>query len=125
MTARSLRFYRRLGFRVAARSLNDSPAQSRLDGVPGARVRVTSLRPRSPAGAGLELLGYTPPGRPAPTAAANSAITDWVTLRWVGAPLADGRPAELRRDPDGHLMLLVGQDWGALGPLANVGGNGA
>ena len=109
-TARSLRFYRRLGFRVAAHSLNDSPAQSRLDGVPGARVRVTSLRPRSTAGAGLELLAYAPPGRPAPATAPNSATTDWVTLQWVGAPLPGGRPAEVSRDPDGHMMLLVAQD---------------
>ncbi len=97
-TARSLRFYRRLGLRVAARSLNDSAAQSRLDGVPGAQVRVTGLRFPAPTGPGLELLCYTPPGRPAPLAAANAAVTDWVTL--------SGRRAEVRRDPDGHIMLL-------------------
>lgn len=106
-TARSLRFYRRLGFRVAARSLNDSEAQSRLDGVPGARVRVTGLRPRSAEGAGLELLAYAPPGRPATATAANAAVTDWVTLLWSGAPLPDGRGAMVRRDPDGHIMLLA------------------
>ncbi len=99
-TARSLRFYRRLGFRVAARSWNDSPAQSRLDGLHGARVRVTGLRFPSPAGPGLELLRYTPPGRPAPTVPANALLTDWVTL--------SAGPAGLRRDPDGHLMLLTG-----------------
>lgn len=99
-TARSLRFYRRLGFRVAARSWNDSPAQSRLDGLHGARVRVTGLRFPSPAGPGLELLRYTPPGRPAPSVPANALLTDWVTL--------SAGPAGLRRDPDGHLMLLTG-----------------
>jgi catechol 2,3-dioxygenase-like lactoylglutathione lyase family enzyme len=99
-TARSLRFHRRLGFRVADRSLNDSPAQARLDGVPGARVQVTGLRFPAPTGPGLELLGYTPPGRSAP-AAANAAVTDWVTL--------SGRRAEVRRDPDGHIMLLSGR----------------
>ncbi len=106
-TARSLRFYRSLGFRVAARSLNDSEAQSRLDGVPSARVHVTSLRPRSAAGAGLELLAYTPPGRPATATAANAIITDWVTLLWSGTPWPDGRSAMMRRDPDGHIMLLA------------------
>jgi len=101
-TARSLRFYRRLGLRAASSSLNDSTAQSRLDGVPGARVRVTGRRFSAPTGPGLELLCYSPPGRPAPVAAANAAVTDWVTL--------SGRRAEVRRDPDGHIMLLTGQD---------------
>ncbi len=110
MTPPSRRFYRRLGFRVAARSWNDSPAQSRLDGLPGARVRVTSLRPRSPTGPGLELLGYVPPGRPAPATAANAVLTDWVTLLVPG--LRDGvalssRQAAAHRDPDGHIMLLT------------------
>ena len=99
-TARSLRFYRRLGFRVAARSWNDSPAQSRLDGLPGARVRVTGLRLPSLAGPGLELLCYAPPGRPAPPVPANALLTDWVTL--------SAGPAGLHRDPDGHRMLLAG-----------------
>ncbi len=99
-TARSLRFYRRLGFRVAARSWNDSPAQSRLDGLPGARVRVTGLRFPSPAGPGLELLRYMPPGRPAPALPASAQATDWVTL--------SAGPAGLHRDPDGHVMLLAG-----------------
>ncbi len=104
-TARSLRFYRRLGFRVAARSLNDSKAQSRLDGVPGAQVRVTGLRPRSTEGAGLELLAYAQPGRPAPPTAANATVTDWVTLLWSGGPLP-GVGVMVRRDPDGHIMVL-------------------
>lgn len=99
-TARSLRFYRRLGFRVASRSWNDGPAQSRLDGLPGARVRVTGLRFPSPAGPGLELLRYAPPGRPAPALPANALLTDWVTL--------SSGPAGLKRDPDGHRVLLTG-----------------
>ena len=106
-TARSLRFYRRLGFRVAARSWNNSPAQSRLDGLHGARVRVTGLRFPSPAGAGVELLRYTPPGRPAPVLPANALLTDWVTLSASPAGLKRDLVG-LRRDPDGHLMLLTG-----------------
>lgn len=100
-TARSLRFYRRLGFRVAARSWNHGPAQSKLDGLHGAQVRVTGLRLPSPAGPGLELLRYVPAGRPAPPVPANARLTDWVTL--------SGGPAGVRRDPDGHLMLLTGE----------------
>lgn len=100
-TARSLRFYRRLGFETAERSYNHGPAQSRLDGLPHARVRVTGLRPASDDGPGLELLAYQPPGRPAAHTAANALVTDWVTL------LVPGAPASIRRDPDGHIMLLV------------------
>ncbi len=107
-TARSLRFYRRLGFRVAARSWNDSPAQSRLDGLHGARVRVTGLRLPSPSGPGLELLRYMPPGRPAPPVVpARALLTDWVTL--------SAGPAGLLRDPDGHIMLLTGGGQGVVG----------
>ncbi len=102
--ARSLGFYRRLGFHVAARSLNEGPAQQRLDGLDDARARITGLRPPAPAGPGLELLAYTPPGRQRPRQAANAVMTDWVTLAATGLP--GGRP-RLLRDPDGHLMLLV------------------
>lgn len=87
--------------RVAARSWNHGPAQSRLDGLPGARVHVTGLRLPSPAGLGLELLRYVLPGRPRPAAPANARLTDWVTL-------ATGR-AGLERGPDGHIMLLTGE----------------
>ena len=46
-TRRSLAFYRSLGLHIADRSVNGGPAQSRLDGVAAARVRVTGLRPAS------------------------------------------------------------------------------
>ncbi len=106
-TARSLRFYRRLGFRVVSRSWNSGPAQSRLDGLPGARVRVTGLRFPSPAGPGLELLRYAPPGRPVPPLPANALVTDWVTLSAGSAgPRRD--LVGLCRDPDGHRVLLTG-----------------
>jgi catechol 2,3-dioxygenase-like lactoylglutathione lyase family enzyme len=72
-TSRSLAFYRALGLRVSERSVNRGPAQERLDGLPGARVRVTSLRPASAASPGLELLGYRPSGR----AAGRSSRTTW------------------------------------------------
>ena len=108
-TARSLRFYRRLGFRVAARSWNDSPAQSRLDGLCGARARVTGLRLPGLAGPGLELLRYAPPGRPAPVVPANALLTDWVTLSARPAGLRRDLVG-LRRDPDGHMVLLTRGD---------------
>ncbi len=100
-TPSSLRFYRRLGFRVADRSLNYGRDQSRLDGLPGARVQVTGIRPAASDSMGLELLCYSPPGRPAAVTPGNTRLTDWTTL------LAPGlRQREMRRDPDGHLMLL-------------------
>ncbi len=104
-TARNLRFYRRLGFQAGASSLNDSPEQSRLDDVVAARVRVTGLRPRAATGPGLELLGYVPAGRPAPDHAANDTVTDWVTVLTTSLPRGQRL---VKRDPDGHRMLLVG-----------------
>lgn len=102
-TGRSVRFYRRLGFRVAARSDNHGDAQARLDGLARAHVQVTSLRPADGGSVGLELLCYDPPGRVAPHWPANDVVTDWVTLLVPGL----SRP-RLLRDPDGHRMLLVG-----------------
>lgn len=99
-TGRSLRFYRGLGFRRADRTFNHGPAQAAMDGLAGATAVVSGLRPTSTEGPGLELLGYLPPGRAAPPRAADSAVTDWVTLDMGG-----GRAA-LVRDPDGHLFVL-------------------
>jgi catechol 2,3-dioxygenase-like lactoylglutathione lyase family enzyme len=106
--ARSIAFYRTLGFRISARSLNAGPAQSHLDGLPEARVRVTGLRPASQAGPGLELLAYSPPGRASTAQSANDIVTDWVTIATRHAP--DDRPRMLR-DPDGHRLLVVPQGW--------------
>jgi catechol 2,3-dioxygenase-like lactoylglutathione lyase family enzyme len=101
-TGRAVYFYRRLGLQVRARSLNHGPAQARLDGLPGARVRIVGLRPDDPDSAGLELLGYRPPGRLFPPHAATDIVTDWVTLATPHATV----PQSLR-DPDGHLLLLT------------------
>jgi catechol 2,3-dioxygenase-like lactoylglutathione lyase family enzyme len=101
-TGKSVYFYRQLGLRVSARSINQGPAQARLDGLPGARVRIVGLRPNDPDSAGLELLGYRPPGRLFPRHAANDIVTDWVTFATPRATV----PRALR-DPDGHLLLLT------------------
>ena len=83
-----------------------------MDGLPGARAQITGLRLKTGV-PGLELLGYQPPGRAAPRTPANAAVTDWVTLLVPGLkggmPLGPGR-ASTRRDPDGHIMLLVDHD---------------
>jgi catechol 2,3-dioxygenase-like lactoylglutathione lyase family enzyme len=134
-TRRSLAFYRSLGLHIADRSVNGGPAQSRLDGVPAARLRVTGLRPASGAGPGLELLAYRPPGRERETAGATDLSTDWTTLSGVMAGSAGGgasvsgtalaeshapAPALLKRiaalsDPDGHRFLVVSHGIGSLG----------
>lgn len=103
--ARSLRFYRRLGFKIAARSHNAGPAQSRLDGLPGARLRVFSLRPTSTGGPGLELLAYRPPGRSAATVCPGDVAADWTTVAMFAR--GDATPHRVR-DPDGHMLLLTG-----------------
>ena len=111
-TRRSLGFYRALGLRVSDRSLNHGPAQARLDGLAGARVRVTGLRPASAAGPGLELLNYRPPGRPAGMTYPNDVATDWVTLAVSPSP---GTSPRAIRDPDGHRLVLVDHGAGATG----------
>jgi catechol 2,3-dioxygenase-like lactoylglutathione lyase family enzyme len=114
-TRRSLAFYRSLGMSIAEETVNSGPAQSRLDGLAAAHVRVTGLRPGSVAGPGLELLAYRPPGR----ARENSSLSDlsmqWTTLSAVAPATADDRgraPALLKNvsavsDPDGHRFVLV------------------
>ncbi len=111
-TPRSLRFYRALGFRVSDRSFNHGPGQARLDGLAGARVRVTGLRRASTAGPGLELLGYHPPGRSARVSCPNDMRTDWVTL---AVSRMTGVSPRAVRDPDGHRLVLVDQGAGAIG----------
>lgn len=105
-TPDSLVFYRALGLMVAATSVNHGAAQARMDAVPGARVQVSSLRPDAPDSAGLELLGYCPPGRRASATRANDVVTDWVTVA-VGP--SNGAPPRAIQDPDGHRLVLIDQ----------------
>lgn len=131
-TERSIAFYRDLlGLRVAGASENHGPEQERLNGVFGARLRITALRGDS--GPGLELLEYLAPpgGRPAPADARACDLLHWETTfvvadaesaarrarslgaSWIspgavrvpGAPFGPERAA-LVRDPDGHALRL-------------------
>jgi catechol 2,3-dioxygenase-like lactoylglutathione lyase family enzyme len=112
-TSRSVAFYRALGLRVSDRSVNRGAAQERLDGLPGAWVRVTGLRPASAASAGLELLDYyRPPGRAAGPVFPNDLVTDWTAL--AVRPSPDDSSCALQ-DPDGHRLVLVDQGAGAIG----------
>ncbi len=132
-TARSLACYRdTLGLRVAGESLNWGPEQDRLNDVPGARLRITTLR--APVGPGIEFLEYLVPrdGRPIPADATPADLAHWQTTLYTddvsalqralrgGAcapatpPVVDTRSRELgfargvlARDSDGHAFQLV------------------
>ena len=128
-TEASLAFYRdRLGLPESGRSENFGPEQERLNGVFGARLRITQVR--APKGPGVELLEYLAPrdGRPYPADERGSDLSHWhvrmvssdgpalistlraahasfVTLPGTGAPSSILLPLRVR-DPDGHVLQL-------------------
>jgi catechol 2,3-dioxygenase-like lactoylglutathione lyase family enzyme len=131
-TRRSLAFYRdALGLDIAGASENYGPEQEKLNNVPGARLRITSLR--AGGGPGIEFLEYLAPttGRAFPPDAGANDLVHWQTRLVVpDAGLAAARlqaegvefvsPGAVRvestgagllglqvRDPDGHVLQLV------------------
>ncbi|MEH1883809.1 VOC family protein [Nostoc sp. 'Peltigera membranacea cyanobiont' 232] len=65
-TEENIYFYRDLlGMQVDSRNLNWRATQTSLDNLPGATVRITSLRPAQ-GGLGIELLDYLVPGKGRP-----------------------------------------------------------
>jgi catechol 2,3-dioxygenase-like lactoylglutathione lyase family enzyme len=97
----SVRFYRDgLGLRIAGESDNHGVEQERLNNVPGAHLRITTLRAAS--GPGVELLHYRHPrdGNAAPDIRPND-LAYWQTIA-----TADVDRATLLRDPDGHVLQL-------------------
>jgi catechol 2,3-dioxygenase-like lactoylglutathione lyase family enzyme len=132
-TDRALAFYRdALGLEVAGESENFDVEQERLNGVFGARLRITALR--AAGGPGVELLEYLAPrdGRPAPVDLKANDIAHWQTtfvaaepervfgwlrsrlLSLVSPSVVALRPralgierAVLVRDPDGHGVRLA------------------
>jgi catechol 2,3-dioxygenase-like lactoylglutathione lyase family enzyme len=132
-TEASLAFYRdTLGLTVAGESENYDVEQEHLNGVFGARLRITALR--AAEGPGIELLEYLAPrdGRPAPTDLRSNDVMHWETTLMTGTlqPLlalasahrvtlvspgpvdltSDSfgfRTGALTRDPDGHGMRFV------------------
>ena len=105
-TRRSRDFYEALGFNTTHATSNQGVAQSRLDDVHDAAVRVTRLDAAPSKGLGLELLAYLPPGRASTTARLNDRVTDWMTLDM--SPLV-GIASRDVFDPDHHRLLLVYQ----------------
>ncbi|MBI5764797.1 MAG: VOC family protein [Planctomycetes bacterium] len=132
-TDASLRFYRdALGFNVVGGSENHGPEQQALNNVPGAHLRITTLRAR--AGPAIEFLEYLNPrdGRPYPTNAESNDLLHWQTTllvrdaAGVASKLRAGKArfhadptlssekrssadnkAFIVRDPDGHALKII------------------
>jgi catechol 2,3-dioxygenase-like lactoylglutathione lyase family enzyme len=80
-TEKSLKLYRdTLGLRIAGGSESSGPEQERLSKVPGARLRITTLR--AAEGPAIELLEYLAPhdGRPYPGDTLGNDLVRWHTL---------------------------------------------
>lgn len=133
-TEQSLKFYcDLLGMQIEGGSLNWRETQARMDNLPGAKVRITALRPRS-GGLGIELLDYLvpPKGRPMPSDWRSCDIAHMQVelivndieqavdmLRENGVEVVSSRVVEfadsscpyrqgcLVKDPDGHALLLI------------------
>ena len=132
-TPRSIAFYRDLlGLKVVGGLLNQGPEQERLDGAPGALVRITPVRAAEDAGPGVEFIQYLSPsdGRNLPSesrpndlwaARIELAVDDLdglavklsdAGIRFVSpgvVPLpgrASGKALTVL-DPDGHRVLLL------------------
>jgi catechol 2,3-dioxygenase-like lactoylglutathione lyase family enzyme len=122
-TDASLALYRdRLGFVVAGESENYGTEQEHLNGVFGARLRITALR--ASRGPGVELLEYLAPrgGRPMPADARTNDLVHWQIVTETsdvtpvvaaivasgGRHVADGKAGResLVRDRDGHALLV-------------------
>lgn len=132
-TENSAKFYRGLlGLSIAGDTLNMGTTQQYLDGLPGARTRVTGLAPKT-GPPGLEFLEYELPtaGRPFPTDSHPTDLWHWQTTLVVSD--VDAAAAALKdtaqfvssgvvtlpdkslgfgkgflvRDPDGHVMQVV------------------
>jgi catechol 2,3-dioxygenase-like lactoylglutathione lyase family enzyme len=131
-TRRSLAFYRdALGLDIAGASENYGPEQEKLNNVPGARLRITSLR--ADRGPGIEFLEYRAPrnGRNYPADVRSNDVVHWQTRLVIpdggtAAARLDAERAEFVspgaigiestgagtlglqvRDPDGHVLQLV------------------
>jgi catechol 2,3-dioxygenase-like lactoylglutathione lyase family enzyme len=123
-TEASTKFYENvLGFHIAGESENYGPEQEHLNGVFGARLRITALRVGD-AGPGIEFLEYLAPsgGRPYPADASANDLIHWQTqllgtnIAATAARLRDSRATFVSngvagnsiivRDPDGHAIQI-------------------
>lgn len=137
-TEQSLRFYRDfLGMKVEKSSLNHGETQAHLDGLPEAKVQVTSLQPAHAVSLGIELLDYIAPanGRPIPTEWKSCDIAHMQVelvvddieqavaklqqngVQFISPQIVQFtdsscpyRQACLVKDPNGHAMMLMTND---------------
>lgn len=109
-TARSVAFYQSLGFEVTNRSVNDGPAQSRLDHLHQPVVEVTGMSVGD-APPHLELLCYRSTGDSGPLRLpANDVAATCLVLERNErlAPYQASRPpVQNLVDPDGHHLMIV------------------
>lgn len=132
-TEASLRFYRdTIGFRVVGDSENYGMEQEALNNVPGAHLRITTLKASS--GPAIEFLEYLSPrdGRPFPAGARANDLVHWQTTlisrdaaalasvlrerKWdfisrglvrPGQSDSEDRSGFMVRDPDGHALRII------------------
>ena len=94
----SAAFYRPRGLDTGKRTVNEGPAQQRLDGLAAVEVAVVPMKPQAGT-PHLELLGYrTPKGQSGPALQANDVAATRIVWR--------GNAARLISDPDGHLQQV-------------------
>ena len=109
-SARSVAFYEELGFTVSNRSVNDDPAQARLDALdhPAVEVIAMNLGQTTPH---LELLCYRDRGesKPEPLRPNDVAATCLVFEADKGSRGRHDHSVALqeRVDPDGHRLAIV------------------
>lgn len=104
-TDKSLLFFRDLlGLKVKATSENYGPEQENLSNVPGAHLRITSLRAKE--GIGIELLEYLEPkgGKSIPQDTRSTDLWHW-QVQLQGKE--NNQLPHLIKDPDGHQFLIV------------------
>jgi catechol 2,3-dioxygenase-like lactoylglutathione lyase family enzyme len=94
-----------LGLKLRQESENFGFEQAQLSGVPGARVRISSLQ--AAEGLGIELLEYIEPddGRPMPTP--TQANDRWFWQTTIAVEFLQLGQLQLIQDPDGHRICLV------------------
>jgi catechol 2,3-dioxygenase-like lactoylglutathione lyase family enzyme len=98
----SIAFYTKLGLLQTAATVNQGGEQERLDGLDAVQADVVALEFGERAPPHLELLHYRqPPGRLAPGIGLNDIAAD----RLIFSTAGDERL--LRRDPDGHTLMLA------------------
>lgn len=98
----SVAFYSELGVALDTRQRNQGPEQDALDGLDDVAVDVVALNPPQPT-PHLELLCYRKPIAEAVAYAPADLCADRLVFRTEDGGMS------LRRDPDGHMILLDGR----------------